>query len=165
MEAIRKKGLLVILTEKNDYPRSVFGIDCPKEVKSFVENYKKGKLSGIGSGFIYAEDGYIMTNHHVIESSDEIKISLTNGESLEAKVLGSDELADIAVLQIDKKYAKNVAKIGKSSEAKVGDTVFTIGSPMSSEFSGTVTRGILSGKNRMVTLAIVVGLYAMYQVK
>ena len=119
-----------------------------------VENYKKGKLSGIGSGFIYAEDGYIMTNHHVIESSDEIKISLTNGESLEAKVLGSDELADIAVLQIDKKYAKNIAKIGKSSEAKVGDTVFTIGSPMSSEFSGTVTRGILSGKNRMVEVSV-----------
>lgn len=115
---------------------------------------KKGKLSGIGSGFIYAEDGYIMTNHHVIESSDEIKISLTNGESLEAKVLGSDELADIAVLQIDKKYAKNIAKIGKSSEAKVGDTVFTIGSPMSSEFSGTVTRGILSGKNRMVEVSV-----------
>lgn len=130
------------------------GIDNIYDSVVVVENYKKGKLSGIGSGFIYAEDGYIMTNHHVIESSDEIKISLTNGESLEAKVLGSDELADIAVLQIDKKYAKNVAKIGKSSEAKVGDTVFTIGSPMSSEFSGTVTRGILSGKNRMVEVSV-----------
>ena len=130
------------------------GIDNIYDSVVVVENYKKGKLSGIGSGFIYAEDGYIMTNHHVIESSDEIKISLTNGESLEAKVLGSDELADIAVLQIDKKYAKNIAKIGKSSEAKVGDTVFTIGSPMSSEFSGTVTRGILSGKNRMVEVSV-----------
>ena len=130
------------------------GIDNIYDSVVVVENYKKGKLSGIGSGFIYAEDGYIMTNHHVIESSDEIKISLTNGESLEAKVLGSDELADIAVLQIDKKYAKNIAKIGKSSEAKIGDTVFTIGSPMSSEFSGTVTRGILSGKNRMVEVSV-----------
>ena len=130
------------------------GIDNIYDSVVVVENYKKGKLSGIGSGFIYAEDGYIMTNHHVIESSDEIKITLTNGESLEAKVLGSDELADIAVLQIDKKYAKNIAKIGKSSEAKVGDTVFTIGSPMSSEFSGTVTRGILSGKNRMVEVSV-----------
>ena len=130
------------------------GIDNIYDVVVVVENYKKGKLVGIGSGFIYSGEGYIMTNHHVIDSSDEIKITLTSGESIEAKVLGSDELADIAVLQIDKKYATNIAKIGKSTDSKVGDTVFTIGSPMSSEFSGTVTRGILSGKNRMVEVSV-----------
>ena len=129
------------------------GIDNIYDAVVVVENYKKGKLVGIGSGFIYSGEGYIMTNHHVIDSSDEIKITLTSGESIEAKVLGSDELADIAVLQIDKKYATNIAKIGKSTDSKVGDTVFTIGSPMSSEFSGTVTRGILSGKNRMVSMS------------
>lgn len=130
------------------------GIDNIYDAVVVVENYKKGKLVGIGSGFIYSGEGYIMTNHHVIDSSDEIKITLTSGESIEAKVLGSDELADIAVLQIDKKYATNIAKIGKSTDSKVGDTVFTIGSPMSSEFSGTVTRGILSGKNRMVVVSV-----------
>lgn len=130
------------------------GIDNIYDAVVVVENYKKGKLVGIGSGFIYSGEGYIMTNHHVIDSSDEIKITLTSGESIEAKVLGSDELADIAVLQIDKKYATNIAKIGKSADSKVGDTVFTIGSPMSSEFSGTVTRGILSGKNRMVEVSV-----------
>ena len=130
------------------------GIDNIYDAVVVVENYKKGKLVGIGSGFIYSGEGYIMTNHHVIDSSDEIKITLTSGESIEAKVLGSDELADIAVLQIDKKYATNIAKIGKSTDSKVGDTVFTIGSPMSSEFSGTVTRGILSGKNRMVEVSV-----------
>ena len=130
------------------------GIDNIYDAVVVVENYKKGKLVGIGSGFIYSGEGYIMTNHHVIDSSDEIKITLTSGESIEAKVLGSDELADIAVLQIDKKYATNIAKIGKSTDSKVGDTVFTIGSPMSSEFSGTVTRGILSGKNRMVGVSV-----------
>lgn len=130
------------------------GIDNIYDAVVVVENYKKGKLVGIGSGFIYSENGYIMTNHHVIDSSDEIKVSLTSGESIVAKVLGSDELADIAVLQIDKKYAKSIAKIGKSTDSKVGDTVFTIGSPMSADFSGTVTRGILSGKNRMVEVSV-----------
>lgn len=130
------------------------GIDNIYDAVVVVENYKKGKLAGIGSGFIYSSEGYIMTNHHVIDSSDEIKITLTSGESINAKILGSDELADIAVLQIDKKYVTNIAKIGKSTDSKVGDTVFTIGSPMSSEFSGTVTRGILSGKNRMVEVSV-----------
>lgn len=126
------------------------GIENIYDAVVVVENYKSGKLVGIGSGFIYSDEGYVMTNHHVIESSDEIKIILTSNETISATVKGSDELADIAVLKIDKKYATKVAKIGNSNETKVGDTVFTIGSPMSSEFSGTVTRGILSGKNRMV---------------
>lgn len=130
------------------------GIENIYDAVVVVENYKKGKLVGIGSGFIYSENGYIMTNHHVVDSADEIKITLTNNESIDAKVLGSDELADIAVLQIDKEFATNVAKIGKSANSKVGDTVFTIGSPISSEFSGTVTRGILSGKNRMVEVSV-----------
>ena len=130
------------------------GIENIYDAVVVVENYKKGKLVGIGSGFIYSENGYIMTNHHVVDSADEIKITLTNNESIDAKVLGSDELADIAVLQIDKEFATSVAKIGKSANSKVGDTVFTIGSPISSEFSGTVTRGILSGKNRMVEVSV-----------
>ena len=119
-----------------------------------VENYRNNKLAGIGSGFIYSDNGYIMTNHHVIEKSSSIKVILMSGETINAKVIGSDQYADIAVIQIDKKYIKQVAKIGKSEDAKVGDTVFTIGSPMSNEYSGTVTRGILSGKNRMVEVSV-----------
>ena len=115
-----------------------------------VENYKKGKLVGIGSGFIYDEKGYIMTNHHVVEGASELKAVLMNGEIIEAKLIGSDEYADIAVIQIDKKYVHAVAKMGSSENTKVGDTVFTIGSPMSETYAGTVTRGILSGKDRMV---------------
>ena len=119
-----------------------------------VENYKNNKLTGIGSGFIYDSDGHILTNHHVIEKATKIVITLMDGESIEASLIGSDEYADIAVLQIDKKYAKYVAKIGDSEKAKIGDTVFTIGSPMSSTYAGTVTRGILSGKNRMVEVSV-----------
>ena len=119
-----------------------------------VENYQNNKLAGIGSGFIYDENGYIMTNHHVIEKSSEIKVILMSGETLTATKVGSDEYADIAVIKIDKKYVKQVAKIGDSEKIKVGDTVFTIGSPMSSDYSGTVTRGILSGKDRMVEVSV-----------
>ena len=119
-----------------------------------VENYRDNKLTGIGSGFIYDSEGYIMTNHHVIDKASKINVILMDGESLEATLIGSDEYADIAVLKIDKKYVKSVVKIGNSDNTKLGDTVFTIGSPMSSTYAGTVTRGILSGKNRMVEVSV-----------
>jgi serine protease Do len=119
-----------------------------------VENYQKSKLVGIGSGFVYDQDGYIMTNHHVVDGADLIKIITMNGETLNAEVIGSDEYADIAVLKIDKSHVDKVAIIGKSESSNLGDTVFTIGSPMSSEYAGTVTRGILSGKNRMIEVAV-----------
>lgn len=119
-----------------------------------VQNFQSGKLAGIGSGFIYSGDGYIMTNHHVIDKATEVKIILMSGETLDATVVGSDEYADIAVLKFDSKYVTKVATFGSSEEMKVGDTVFTIGSPVSSDYAGTVTRGILSGKDRMVEVAV-----------
>lgn len=119
-----------------------------------VENYQKSRLAGIGSGFIYDENGYVMTNHHVIDKASEVKAILMSGDTLTADVIGSDEYADIAILRIDKNYVKSVAVIGNSEKSKVGDTVFTIGSPMSSDYAGTVTRGILSGKDRMVEVSV-----------
>lgn len=119
-----------------------------------VENYKRGSLAGIGSGFIYDSKGYILTNHHVIEKATEVKVILSDDEKIDATVVGSDAYADIAVIKIDNKYVKKVAKLGKSDDTKVGDTVFTIGSPVSADYSGTVTRGILSGKNRLVEVSV-----------
>lgn len=130
------------------------GIDAIYDAVVVVQNYQNNKLAGIGSGFIYDKEGYIMTNHHVVENAGELKVILMSGETLNATLVGSDEYADIAVIQIDKKYVTSVAKIGSSEEAHVGDTVFTIGSPMSEDYSGTVTRGILSGKNRMVEVSV-----------
>jgi serine protease Do len=130
------------------------GIDNVYNAVVVVENYQKKRLSGIGSGFIYSEDGYVMTNHHVVEKASDLKIVLSSGETIPTKLIGSDEYADIAVLKIDNKYVNAIAKIGKSEETKVGDTVFTIGSPMSIDYQGTVTRGILSGKNRMVEVSV-----------
>ena len=130
------------------------GIENVYDSVVVVENYQKLKLAGIGSGFIYDSKGYILTNHHVIDGASEIKVKLMDGETLVATVIGSDEYADIAVIKIDSSYVKRVAKIGNSSKMKVGDTVFTIGSPLSVDYAGTVTRGILSGKDRMVAVSV-----------
>ena len=130
------------------------GIENVYDSVVVVENYQKLKLAGIGSGFIYDSKGYILTNHHVIDGASEIKVKLMDGETLVATVIGSDEYADIAVIKIDPSYVKRVAKIGDSSKMKVGDTVFTIGSPLSVDYAGTVTRGILSGKDRMVAISV-----------
>lgn len=119
-----------------------------------VQNYKNDKSNGIGSGFIYNNDGYIMTNSHVIEGASNIKVILMNGDAVDATIIGDDEYADIGVIKIDKKYVTKVATLGSSESINVGDTVFTIGSPISSEYYGTVTRGILSGKNRLVNVTV-----------
>lgn len=95
-----------------------------------------------------------MTNHHVIESGETIKITYNDDSETTAKIVGSDEYADIAVLKVDKDTIKSVASLGKSEDVKVGDTVFTMGSPMGINFKGTVTRGILSGKDRLVSVSI-----------
>lgn len=122
-----------------------------------IQTYSKGELIGTGTGFVYDTDddnGYIMTNHHVIESGETIKITYNDDSETTAKIVGSDEYADIAVLKVDKDTIKSVASLGKSENVKVGDTVFTMGSPMGINFKGTVTRGILSGKDRLVSVSI-----------
>lgn len=130
------------------------GIEKIYDAVVVVQNYRNNKLAGIGSGFIYDKKGYIMTNHHVVEKANDIKIILMDGTTINASVIGSDPYADIAVVKIDEKFVSKIAELGKSEKTKVGDTVFTIGSPVSSDYSGTVTRGILSGKNRMVEVSV-----------
>ena len=120
-----------------------------------VEVGKNNKLSGWGSGVVYQKDdkyGYILTNHHVVDGMEDIMIEFSDGSTEEAELIGSDEYADIAVLKVPVKAIKAVAEIGKSEDVRVGDTVFAVGTPVSLEYSFTVTRGILSGKNRMVEM-------------
>ncbi len=119
-----------------------------------INNYKNNSVQSSGTGFVYKIDnkyGYILTNYHVISNNTSIKVINSKGESIDAKYLGGDEYIDIAVLAIDKNKATKVAEIGTSKDSKLGDTVFTVGSPVGSEYQGTVTRGILSGKDRMVS--------------
>ena len=122
-----------------------------------IQNYKNDKLISSGSGFIYKKDkndAYIMTNHHVIDGATKLIITLSNDDQLEGTVTGSDEYLDLAVVKIKATDAVKVAKIGNSEKSNVGDTVITVGTPVGYEYRGTVTRGTLSGKNRMVEVSV-----------
>ena len=107
-----------------------------------------------GTGFIISEDGYIVTNYHVIEGAQAVSVSLLqseDGEEIPAQIIGGDEQTDIAVLKIDKTDCVPVT-LGKSSELIVGELAITIGNPLGSELSGTVTAGIISALNRKLTI-------------
>lgn len=114
------------------------------------------QVTGWGSGFVYKTDdkyGYILTNHHVVDGSSAIQIEMTNGTVATGKLMGSDEYADVAVVRMDIDKVLAVAEIGKSTSLRVGDTVFAIGTPISLDYPFTVTRGILSGVDRLVEMS------------
>ncbi|MCD7772015.1 MAG: trypsin-like peptidase domain-containing protein [Oscillospiraceae bacterium] len=104
-----------------------------------------------GSGFIISSDGYILTNYHVIEDSDSITVSLYNGESYSATLVGYDESNDIAVLKIEAEGLSTVT-LGDSDALNVGDSVVAIGNPLG-ELTFTLTAGVVSALNRSVTLS------------
>ncbi len=99
----------------------------------------------LGSGFIISSDGYVMTNHHVIKDATEILVRLSDRRELEAKLIGSDERSDIALLKIDAEDLP-VVKIGDSDDLKVGEWVLAIGTPFG--FDHSATQGIVSAKGR-----------------
>jgi len=104
----------------------------------------------LGSGVIVSQDGYIVTNHHVIDGADQIKVDLTDGRSFDAKLVGSDPPSDLAVLKID---ASNLTMLtlGDSDRTRIGDVVLAIGNPLG--VGQTVTMGIISAKGRQTGLS------------
>jgi len=121
-----------------------------------VEVYKNKTLASTGTGFVYKTDNkkaYILTNEHVINGGETVKVILTNNSTVETKVEGNDKYSDLAVLSMDKDKIVSVAELGKSTDMRLGDTVFTVGAPLDTEYYWTVTRGILSGKDRMVEVS------------
>ncbi|MCF0115321.1 MAG: trypsin-like peptidase domain-containing protein, partial [Erysipelotrichaceae bacterium] len=105
---------------------------------------------GAGSGVIISEDGYIVTNNHVVENSKSVSVTLNDGTSYEAKVIGTDSKTDIAILKIEAE-GLTAAEIGDSSELVVGDNVIAVGNPLGS-LGGTVTDGIVSALERELTI-------------
>ena len=101
---------------------------------------------GNGSGVIVDQSGYILTNHHVIQGADRIKIRLYDGNELPAKLVGSDRETDLAVIKVEAPYPLKPAKIGDSDKMRVGDWVLAIGSPFG--LDQTVTAGIISARER-----------------
>lgn len=117
-----------------------------------VRSYYNGQTIGTGSGFVYKLEnkGYILTNNHVISSATNVDVILQSGEVVEAEILGKDEYSDLAVLSIAKDKVLKVASLGDSDNIYLGETVFTVGSPMGEDYSGSVTKGIVSAKERTV---------------
>lgn len=149
---VTKNGTQVY--EKNSLAASV---DKIYDAVAMVKAYNNDTLSSTGTGFIYKTDskyGYLLTNQHVVASANRISLIMSDGTEVEATVLGGDEYLDLAVLRVEKKDVKMVANIGTSEGMKLGDTVFTVGSPMGEEYRGSVTAGILSGKDRMVSVSV-----------
>lgn len=108
---------------------------------------------GSGSGVVYKienDKAYIVTNHHVVEGANQLEVTLADGSKVEAQLIGSDVWTDLAVIVIDAENVTVVAEFGDSDVLKVGETVIAIGNPLGLEFYGSVTQGIVSGKDRSV---------------
>ncbi|MDU5111235.1 MAG: trypsin-like peptidase domain-containing protein [Clostridium sp.] len=110
------------------------------------------ETEGIGSGFIINEEGYILTNYHVIEGAKEVTVTLSDGREVKAKVINYDENQDVAMLKISDDTVKvpAVVELGDSDALRPGEEVLAIGTPLSKDFNQTVTGGMVSAVNRNV---------------
>jgi len=109
--------------------------------------------AGTGSGVIYKKDddyAYIVTNHHVVEGADVLEVVLNDDTSLDAELLGSDLFTDLAVLRVDGETIDTTIEMGSSENLKVGEPAIAIGNPLGHMFAGSVTQGIISGKQRTI---------------
>ena len=120
----------------NPFFRQFFGDDAPE---------RESKQEGLGSGVIVSSDGYILTNNHVVEGADELKVLLPDDREFLAKVIGTDPKTDIAVIKIDADHLPTVT-LADSDKLRVGDVVFAIGNPLN--VGQTVTMGIISATGR-----------------
>jgi len=124
----------------DDFFKKFFG-DSPQ---------REFKRRGLGSGFIFSEDGYIITNNHVVERATDIKVILQNGDSYAAKTIGTDPKSDLALLKIEPKSKLPAVRFGNSDRLEIGDWVLAIGNPFG--LGHTVTAGIISAKGRSLGL-------------
>jgi len=135
----------------NPGPNPFGGGDDPFEEffrRFFGDRPPPSQQRSLGSGFIISEDGYIITNHHVVGDADKITVRLSDKEEYDAKVVGSDEKTDIAVVKINSKTPLHPVPLGSSADLQVGDWVMAIGNPFG--LDQTVTAGIVSAKGRVI---------------
>ncbi|MBE6700416.1 MAG: PDZ domain-containing protein [Ruminococcaceae bacterium] len=128
---------------------SVVGIKTM--IEQYYSFYGTQTYEGVGSGFIITEDGYIITNYHVIEDAVSIKVVMSDGTEYDAETVGFDSLSDVAVLKIE---AENLPAlvVGNSEAVVAGDTVIAIGCPSGIDLAGTATRGMVSKVNREIAI-------------
>ncbi len=144
----KKEALAVEEIAKRVGP-SVVGISCKVVTKTY---FGQQTSESIGSGIIIKNDGYIVTNYHVIEGASTITVKLTSGNQYTATVIGGDEKTDIAVIKINANEELKAAIIGDSDSIEVGELAVAIGNPLANELFGTVTAGVISGVNRTMTV-------------
>ncbi len=125
-------------------------VEISTESTSYSSFYGQYVVQGAGSGVIISEDGYIITNQHVIDGASEVTVTTTDGTSYKAKVIGSDETLDIALIKIEATGLK-VATFGSSEDLEVGETAIVIGNPLG-RLGGSVTAGIISSTKRNVKI-------------
>src|SRR5437867_2273817 len=117
---------------------------------------------GIGSGVIFDARGYVLTNHHVVEGAQQIRVILPDGRAFPGKLVGADPLTDLAVVKIDGRDLPT-ARLGDSSKLEVGETVIAIGNPLGLEGGPTVTVGVVSAVARSIEEPGGAGLYDLVQ--
>ena len=133
---------------------TVVGITNLQTVRDFWSATERTR-EGSGSGVIYKKEGdkaYIVTNHHVVENAEELEITFDDGTKAEGRLVGSDMWTDLAVVEIDAAHVETVIEFGDSDALKRGETVIAIGNPLGLGFAGSVTMGIVSGKDRSIPM-------------
>src|SRR5699024_5741702 len=123
------------------------------QMRSDFWQQSESSEAGTGSGVIYKKDdeyAYVVTNHHVVTQADVVEIVLSDETSLEAEILGSDLFTDLAVLRVEADKVGEPIELGSSETLKVGEPVIAIGNPLGHMFAGSVTQGIISGKQRTI---------------
>ena len=108
--------------------------------------------SGSGSGVIMSEDGYIITNNHVVEGAEQVMVQLSDGTQMPAEIIGTDEQTDLAVLKVEPEGTLTAAEFGNSDELQPGEYAYALGSPGGVQFANTITGGRISAINRDVTI-------------
>ena len=151
------QGAVVSVINKQEVQQNsgmgIFGLYANGGDSSSSNSSTSGKLqtASEGSGVIYKKDGrtaYIVTNNHVVKGSNALQVILSNGKKVDAQLVGTDSATDLAVLKINAANVTTVAQFGNSNSIAAGQDVLAIGSPMGSEYANTVTKGIVSAKNR-----------------
>lgn len=146
--SVVKRGILP------NMPRSPFGDNDPFEEffkKFFGESpQQEFRRRGLGSGFVISEDGYVVTNNHVVDKAEDIQVILEDGKKYKADIVGKDAKTDIALLKIEPETGLQAVTLGNSDNLKIGDWVMAIGNPFGLGY--TVTAGIVSAKGRSLGL-------------
>lgn len=144
----RSEGELTNMEIAEMVSPAVVGISSSREVSTF---FGKSTEEGSGSGIIIRSDGYIVTNNHVVEKAEVVKVILISGEEYTAKVVGTDAKTDLAVLKVEATDLP-IAVLGTSNELRVGEPVMSIGNPLGQKLAGSVTVGVVSALNRSLNV-------------